>query len=136
MIIKSFQKITIIKRNRPEAKDLNEQLQWLGSSLGLFNLRDKDKSTFRLFLELLKAAKRKIPISSDDLATKLKLTRGTVVHHLHKLIDAGIVINKNGKYIMRVENLQILITELQKDINKTTEELKGIAKEIDEVLGL
>jgi len=51
------QKITIISMNRPAQKNINQELQWFGSSLGLFNLRDKDKSTFRVFIELLKATK-------------------------------------------------------------------------------
>ena len=51
------QRITIIRMRRPETPSLNEELQWFGSSLGLFNLRDKDKSCFRIFIELLKATK-------------------------------------------------------------------------------
>tara|TARA_Y100000310_G_C20698749_1_gene827737 strand:- start:3676 stop:4086 length:411 start_codon:yes stop_codon:yes gene_type:complete len=136
MIFKKFQRITIIKSNRPVVHDINEQLQWLGSSLGLFNLRDKDKSCFRIFIELLKSAKKKISLSSDELASKLSLSRGTVVHHLNKLMQAGIVVHDQGKYILRVENLEVLIDELQKDIKRTTEDLKDIAKEIDKVLGL
>ncbi len=136
MIYHRFQRITIIKSTRPAARDINEQLQWLGSSLGLFNLRDKDKSCFRIFIELLKASKQKNDLSSDDLAAKLRLSRGTVVHHLNKLMEAGIVVHDSGSYLLRVENLEILINELQKDIHRATEDLKEIAKEIDKVLGL
>ncbi|MDP7116224.1 MAG: ArsR family transcriptional regulator [Candidatus Woesearchaeota archaeon] len=136
MIFGKFQRITIIKSRRPVVHDINEQLQWLGSSLGLFNLRDKDKSCFRIFIELLKSSKKKDPLSSDELANKLKLSRGTVMHHMNKLMGAGIVVHENGKYLLRVENLEVLINELQKDIQRTTEDLKEIAKEIDKVLGL
>jgi predicted transcriptional regulator len=136
MIVRRYQKITIVKSRKPEAKDLNEQLQWLGTSLGLFNLRDKDKSCFRIFIELLKSGKKKHPLTSDELATKLNLSRGTVIHHLHKLIDSGIVVHEKGKFLLRVENLEVLVNELQKDISKATENLKEIAKDIDKALGL
>jgi predicted transcriptional regulator len=136
MIFGKFQRITIIKSRRPVVHDINEQLQWLGSSLGLFNLRDKDKSCFRIFIKLLKSSKKKDPLSSDELANKLKLSRGTVMHHMNKLMGAGIVVHENGKYLLRVENLEVLSKEKQKDIQRTTEDLKEIAKEIDKVLGL
>ena len=79
------QTITII-RNRLPKKQVNEELQWFGDSLGLFNLRDKDKSCFRIFLELVKAAKVNNPLTSDEIGEHLKLSRGTVIHHINKLM--------------------------------------------------
>ena len=129
-------KITIIDTRKPVSENINLKLQWLGSSLGLFGLRDKDKSCFRIFIELLKAAKIGHPYSSDELAANLKLTRGTVVHHLNKLIRAGIVITEKNKYILRVNNLSELIEELEEDIMRSCARLKDVAKEIDQKLGL
>ena len=68
----THQRITIIRERRP-VRNLNEELQWLGNSLGLFNLRDKDKSCFRIFIELLKAAKVDKPLTSDEIAVNLDL---------------------------------------------------------------
>ena len=45
----------ILKITKPGDSDINKTLEWFGNSLGLFNLRDKDKSCFRIFIELLKA---------------------------------------------------------------------------------
>ncbi len=102
----------------------------------MFNLRDKDKSCFRLFIELLKSAKRKESLSSDELAYRLDLTRGTIVHHLNKLIEAGIVIRENNKYILRVDSLTQLIEEIRKDVKRTIDDLENIAAEIDGTLGI
>ena len=131
-----YQKITIIRHNRPVHRNVNEELQWLGSSLGLFNLRDKDRSRFRIFIELLKCAKNQKQLSSDDIAEKLKLSRGTVIHHIKELIDSGIVVHQKNKYILRVENLEVLIDEIQRDIKRAFEDLKQVAKDIDEWMGL
>jgi biotin operon repressor len=130
------QKITIVKIQRPTSKNVNDELQFLGNSLGLFNLRDKDKSCFRVFIELLKAAKRKQPISSDELAYRLKLTRGTVIHHINKLQEAGIVVHDGTRYFLRVDKLQALIAEIKRDVMRTCDDLQEIAKMIDEELGL
>lgn len=124
------QKITIIRVRRPVQKNVNEKLQWFGNSLGLFGLRDKDKSCFRVFIELLKNAKHR-PISSDEIAFRTKLTRGTVVHHLNKLIDAGIVLHEKDGYMLRVASLEAVVEEVQKDFNRTCDDLRKIAREID-----
>ncbi len=130
------QRITIVNIRKPREQTVNQELQWFGSSLGLFNLRDKDKSCFRVFIELLKSAKAKQTLTSDDLALRLSLTRGTIIHHINKLIESGFVIHEGNRYILRVESLSSLIEEVEKDIKRACEDLKEVAKEIDERLGL
>lgn len=129
-------KITIVRVKKPRQEDINEKLQWFGDSLGLFNLRDKDKSCFRLFIELLKAAKLQEPLTSDELAERLGITRGTVVYHLNKLIASGIVISERNGYMLRVDNLLDLVEEIRMDVNKTFDKLANTADDIDEALGL
>ncbi|MBI3035313.1 HTH domain-containing protein [Candidatus Woesearchaeota archaeon] len=130
------QRITIVNIRRPIEHNVNQELQWFGSSLGLFNLRDKDKSTFRVFIELLKSAKQKHTLTSDELASRLSLTRGTIIHHINKLMEYGLVVHEGNIYTLRVENLKALIEEVEKDIKRACEDLKEVAKEIDERLGL
>jgi len=131
-----YQKITIIRHRRPVHSGINEELQWLGSSLGLFNLRDKDKSMFRVFVELLKNTKKQQPLSSDEIASRLQLSRGTVIHHINKLRDSGIVVNEKNRYTLRVDNLEILVDEIRKDIERMCSDLKDVAKDVDDWLGL
>ena len=129
-------KITIIKLRKPTEKDVNNDLQWFSESLGLFGDRDKEKSCFRVFLELIKAIRRKKALTSDEIALRSHLTRATVIHHLHKLIESGLIIPYENKYILRVDNLESLILELKKDIIRTFEDLQDLAKDLDEELGL
>jgi len=130
------QRITIVNIRKPAEHNVNQELQWFGSSLGLFNLRDRDKSTFRVFIELLKSAKRHETLTSDELALKLALTRGTIIHHINKLMESGLVVHEGNTYTLRVENLKTLIEEVEKDIKRACEDLKEVAMEIDERLGL
>jgi predicted transcriptional regulator len=131
------QRITLISTRKPRVKNVNESLKWLGASLGLFNLRDKDQSCFRIFIEILKDAKTNSQgVSSDDLAYRLNLTRGTVVHHLNRLMKAGLVVNNHNKYTMRVDSLNSLIEEIELDFKRTVGEMKKVARDIDHYLGL
>lgn len=131
-----FKKITIIKISSQKDNTLNDRLQFLGSSIGLFNQRDKDRSCFRIFIELLKAGKNNESLSSDEIAFRLDLSRGTVIHHIHNLEDAGIVISTKGKYHLKVTCMEELVNEIEKDINSTLRDLKHISKKIDEELEL
>ena len=130
------QRITIVQIRKPAEHNVNQELQWFGTSLGLFNLRDRDKSTFRLFIELLKSAKANNTLTSDDLAARLDLSRGTIIHHINKLMESGLVVHEGNTYTLRVENLRTLIEEIEKDIKRACDDLKEVAKEIDNRLGL
>ncbi|MBI4153236.1 helix-turn-helix transcriptional regulator [Candidatus Woesearchaeota archaeon] len=128
-------KITIVQLPPPDGHDINYELQWLGNSLGLFGERDRDRSCFRVFITLVKETKRD-PLSSDQIAHQLRLSRGTVVHHINNLLESGIVSKERGGYALRMESLQEMITEMKRDMEKMFLRLDKVSKEIDGVLGL
>ena len=107
----------------------------MGNSLGLFNVRDRDSSCFRVFITLVRRARQNKHVTSDEIAEKLGLSRGTVVHHLAKLMDSGIVLREREGYILRESNMQDLIKDLHHDMERMFSELKDVAKEIDLKLG-
>jgi predicted transcriptional regulator len=131
-----FTRITIIRIKKPEQDHINEELRFLGESLGLFNERDKDKSCFRIFIALLKSLKTNHRLTSDEIADRTNLTRGTVVHHLNRLMESGIVVNQKGYYILAVDNMEELVELVKNNLTKTFDNLKPIARNIDKKLEL
>ena len=131
-MITRFQKITIIKLREPK-KAINKELQWLSESLGLFSERDKERSCFRVFLAILEARR---PVTSDELAYKLELSRATVIHHLHKLIAAGIVMVQDNTYALRAKNLESTLKKMKADVLSAYEEIELVAREIDKKLNI
>lgn len=129
-MITGFQRITIVRIREPE-RALNLELQWFSRSLGLFSERDKERSCFRLFVELLRA---KRPLSSDELAYTLRLSRATVIHHLNKLIASGLVVIDNGKYTLRGRNLETTLKKLKVEVFSAYDELEEMGREIDKKL--
>ena len=113
-----FTRITIIRSSKPAKDDINRQLQWFGGTLGLFNLRDKDKSCFRVFITLLQGLKENKKMTSDEIAMRTRLSRGTVVHHLNKLMDSGIVVNQRNKYSLRMDNLEEMVEHIKRDADE------------------
>ncbi|PIN74998.1 hypothetical protein COV18_04530 [Candidatus Woesearchaeota archaeon CG10_big_fil_rev_8_21_14_0_10_37_12] len=131
-----IRRITIVNIRKPVEYTLNEELQWFGEALGLFGERDRDRSCFRIFIELLKAVRITGGLTSDELAERLGLTRATVIHHLNTLMDKGIVIHDRYKYVMRSNNLMHLVHDLQQDMNRYLDEMKDVAEELDKILRL
>lgn len=124
-------RITLVRtRSRPPV-DINEELQWLGNTLGLFTERDKEKSCFRIFIQLLKASKHNQMVTSDELAYQLNLARGTVVYHLNKLIESKLVVPTNRAYALQNERLERVIENIEEDTLHLFSQLKALARMID-----
>ncbi len=132
--MEGFRTINIVRFSDIKAKGVNQKLQWISHSLGLFSLRDKEKSCYRIFVELLKATRQGKVISSDELAYHLNLTRGTVVYHLKRLMDAGLVVHKDSGYVLKKDKLGLLVKSIRKDVCEIMDDVEKVAREIDKVL--
>ena len=132
-----FVRITITHVSTPARPSLNDELQWFGMCMGFFSERDKDKSRFRIFIALLKGLKKNGQgLTSDEIAFELGLTRATVIHHINTLMEAGLISNVRGRYVLNVSTLEELVSMTQHNVNKTFEDLKRVAQDIDKKMGL
>ncbi len=127
-------RVTILRIRHPRQQGLNEELQWLCSSLGLLGERDKERTCFRLFLEMLKIARKTEGVTSDSLAESLALSRPAVLHHLAALQERGIVIHEGKRYFLCNDSLQGIMHKLQKDAEETLKDLATVAAELDRIL--
>lgn len=127
-------KVTLSGISKPDSANVNDALQWFCKSIGLFSKRDKDNSCFRIFIELLKETKRGKALSSDEIASRLGLVRGTVVPHLNRMIDSGIAKVDNNRYSLRAGNLKGLTLGLKEETCKVLGNISKVAAEIDKSL--
>jgi len=116
--------------------NVEQDIEWICKSFGFLESRDKEKTAARIFKALLEAARKGEGFSSDELAERLGLSRGTMVHHLNKLMKSGLVIHHEGRYKLRGWSLQRTVEEVQRDITRVFENIKQVAKSVDENLGL
>lgn len=130
------QQIIIKKIRSPAPGSLDEDIDYLCKSLGYFTQRDKQDTAGKIFRLLVReACKTEQHLTSDEIAEKLSLTRGAIIHHLNSFISAGIVLKENNKYRLRSGSLQKSIEEIREDIDRIMQQMIKIAMEIDEKLG-
>ncbi|MEM2914130.1 MAG: helix-turn-helix domain-containing protein [Candidatus Bathyarchaeia archaeon] len=126
----------ILDVRMPSILDFEKDVEWICKCFGFLEPRDKEKTAARIFKILLEAMKNEEGLSSDELAEKIGLTRGTMVHHLNKLIQSGLVVHRGGRYELRAASLRRAVQEVKRDINRVFENIEEVAKNIDETLGL
>ena len=127
-------RVTIINVEAPDSADLNTELQWLGATLGLFGQRDKNSSCFRIFITLIRAAQHENTLSSDEIAHNCKLSRGTVIHHLNRLRDTGLVHSVEQGYQLRAPTIAQSIDQLEDELNDMIALMRAVAKDVDKKL--
>jgi len=116
--------------------EYEKDLQWICRSLGFLEPRDKKRTAYKIFKALVESARYNKGLSSDNLAERLHLTRGTMVHHLNKMIKSGLVIYHEGQYKLRGRSLESTLREVQRDVNRIFEDIYKVAETIDQTLGL
>lgn len=128
--------ITIRYKKPPFKSTTEKDLEWFCHALGMLGKRDKHKTSLKLFKLFLDAAKKNKTLSIDEMAKSMKLTRTSIVHHLRYLESAGLVVEIESKYELRMRNLEQLIEELQFDIERSLKKIRKIAEELDKRLSL
>ncbi|HEC89267.1 MAG TPA: MarR family transcriptional regulator [Thermoplasmatales archaeon] len=130
------QQIIIKKISLPALGSINNDIDFICKSFGYFSERDKQETAGKIFRILVKeAAGEAQGLTSDEIAEKLNLTRGTIVYHLNSFIAAGLVIKERNTYRLRAPSLQKCIEEIKEDIDRIMKQMMKIATDIDEKLG-
>ena len=121
---------------KPREKGLGTDVDWMCECLGIVTPRDRDRTSTKILMVMLRAAKEDEGLSSDDIAGKVGITRGTVVHHIKRYIDSGVVVKHRTTYELRTNSLRDTLDEIEMDMERTIRRMKQIAQEIDDEMGL
>jgi len=132
----AFATYVIIDVRMPSTEDFESDVEWICKCFGFLEPRDKEKTATRIFKALLDAMKEGKGLSSDELGEKIGLTRGTIVHHLNKLIQSGLAVHRGGRYELRGASLRRTVQEVKRDIQRVFENIEHVSQNIDETLNL
>ncbi|KYK25525.1 hypothetical protein AYK26_05825 [Euryarchaeota archaeon SM23-78] len=133
---KALKQFIVKKLKEPTEKDLNKDIEWVCNSLGFLTPRDQDKTALRILKALIKASEEGKGMTSEELTQVVEPTIGSVIYHLNKLIKAGLVIKIDSAYELRMNSLLATINEIRRDMNLALEDIKKVASDIDDQIGL
>jgi DNA-binding MarR family transcriptional regulator len=132
----SLAEYVLLSVRKPSTPEYEPDLEWICRTLGYLESRDKHKTAYLILKALVEAVAQDGGLTSDELSEKLALTRGTMIHHLNKMIKSGLVIFHEGKYKLRERSLKSTVEEIQRDITRLFEDLLSVAEAVDQNLGL
>jgi predicted transcriptional regulator len=128
-------RIVIRNIERPFERNTEREIEWICQSLGLSPV-NKDKAVVDIFKEVVKATEKGKGISSTTLSTRIKLSRGAVIHHLNNLQASGLVVKQGRDYFARSRSMVRTIQEVEEDIKRIFDRMEETAHEIDRAVGL
>lgn len=130
------QEILIRRIEIPEAGTVESDIDWLARSLGFASPRDREETALKVFHLIVEGAVHRAGLTSEQLALELDLTRAAVLHHVKNYIAAGLIRQDRTLYTLRTRSLLRTIEEVELDTQRIFSDLKKIAREVDERLGL
>lgn len=128
-------RIVIRRIDPPFERNTEQEMEWLCQSLGLSPV-NKDKATLDIFKIIVKATEDGKGISSTDIAGKIQLSRGAVIHHLNNLQLSGLVIKQGRNYFARSRSMVRTVQEVEEDIKRIFMRMQETAREIDKAFGM
>ena len=119
-----------VVRQFPEENQL-EDIRWICHALSLVTPRDKSETVVSVIQTILLSTKEHKKLPSDEIAEHVGVSRGTVIHHIKRLIRAGLVIQTGNYYELRELSLERTIERIKDDVCRFIDEIMEIGKSID-----
>jgi hypothetical protein len=133
---KVLKQYTVKRLREPVESRFDKDIEWICSSLGFMSSRDQERTAFRILKALIESAKDGLGMTSEELTGLVEPTIGSVHYHLRKLIRAGLVVKLGSAYELRMNSLRKTIDEIERDILRTLGDIKRIAEDVDDHVGL
>ena len=107
------------------------ELVSLCRKMRLMSERDTD-ATLPQVLKVMMLHSRGQPVGGSELSELSGINRITIIHHLKRLENAGLVQRQESKYVLRVRSAEDMILEFRKDMERSFAEMDELAREFDE----
>lgn len=128
-------RIVIRTVERVSNKTPTEFVKWLCEALGLAEGEENAKALDQQILEkLIVASRLDTGITSSEIGKKEGIARSTVIYHLNRLINTGLVTKRGRKYYLRAMDVASTIKEIEYDIDREFSRIHDAAQEFDRVL--
>ncbi|MCX6778042.1 MAG: hypothetical protein NT157_04110 [Candidatus Micrarchaeota archaeon] len=106
-------------------------IERLCESVGIVAGRDTDRTVTQVFRALIAKCNEERGIGASELSLFSGVKRVTVIHHLGRLEQAGIVMKEQHRYYLRHARMEEMVKEMQTDMLRMMGDIRRLAKEID-----
>ncbi len=107
-----------------------EELATLCRLLRIASERDTEGTVVQVVRILVEKGRE--PVGSSDLSKETGLNRITVLHHLKRLAEAGVVEKRESQYMFAYDNFEDMVQMMREETVRMFAEMEQIAKKIDE----
>ena len=130
-----MRKIVIKDIDRPDANDPESIIRWMCEAFGFSGEGSSiDFEILGTFASLSRTGSQ-AGISSADINIGPKVPRSTIIYHLNRFIEAGLVVKSGRKYYFRASELSKAIEEIEYDIEREMRRMLDMAREFDKMMG-
>lgn len=130
-----MERIVIKFVERPDSKDQEKMLKWFCDVFGLSGDNDAfDSIEEQILKNFTEAAYRDKGLSSSELKLKTDLARSTVIYHLNRFIDVGLLVKHGRKYYLRASEMQKAMEEMKYDMEREMQRMIDTARDFDRLM--
>jgi predicted transcriptional regulator len=127
-------KINIHTTARPMRNNPDDIIRWICVELGFSNGLKEDDVVERMLAELAEAAHDNRGLTSSELYKDKRLARSTIIYHLNRFMDCGLVVKQGRHYYLRAMELSRALEEVKYDFEIEMKKMIDTAREYDRSL--
>ncbi len=128
-----MKKFVIKSIDRPDYNDPKALLRWFCLVFGLEDEKSKRNNEIveQILINFLYSAREGRGMSSSEIKMEPDLPRSTLIYHLNRFVDAGIITRDGHTYRLRAPDMAKLTEEINYDIDREFMRMLDAAKEFD-----
>ncbi|MEM0200894.1 MAG: hypothetical protein QXD23_00635 [Candidatus Micrarchaeaceae archaeon] len=127
-----IEKIVIKSVGRPEKEDIDHLSMWFCEVFDLGNKEDEIEPN--ILKEIIIKSNLGKGVTSKELNKDLEIPRSTVIYHLNRFIDVGLIIRKGRQYYLRSDDLKSTIEDMQAEMFREFNRVIDFAQRMDNIL--
>jgi hypothetical protein len=110
-------------------ENIDSEIDYIYQCLGLGD--ERDDVGLSVFRALVKASKAGTGISSRDIMALGVVSQAAVIYHLNLFQRSGLVVKDGRMYYLRGRTLGQTLEELENDMHRRFDYLRGIARKVE-----
>ncbi len=119
---------------RPEFKKPEDIIKWFCAAFGLVANPGENGVEEQILQTFVMAAQEDKGLSSSEIELDPPMARSTVIYHLNRFMDSGLIVKRGRLYFLRAPDMARAIEEIEYDMEREFQRLIDAAKEFQRLM--